>query len=100
MPNDQNLEVYLERNFEHHIWTSIMKPKRSFCLWLVTSLQTTLAVKDVVNLGYAKYQGQTLNNGISQWVGMRFAAPPVGDLRFKPAIDPHIEHSVQDATKV
>jgi carboxylesterase type B len=77
-----------------------MQLKQSSFFWLATSLQATSAVQDVVNLGYAKYQGQTLSNGISQWVGMRYAAPPLGDLRFRPAIDPHTESSVQDATKV
>lgn len=34
------------------------------------------------------YVGSALSNGISQWIGMRYAAPPVGDLRFKAPSDP------------
>ena len=36
----------------------------------------------VVDLGYTKYQGDTYPGGISQWLGIRYAQPPVGDLRF------------------
>lgn len=36
----------------------------------------------VVDLGYTKYQGDTYPGGISQWLGLRYAQPPVGHLRF------------------
>ena len=36
----------------------------------------------VVNLGYVKYQGDNYPNGISQWLGIPYAQPPLGDLRF------------------
>ena len=42
----------------------------------------------VVDLGYTSYQGGILANGITQWLGMRYAAPPVGDLRFRAPRDP------------
>ena len=37
---------------------------------------------DVIDLGYIKYQGDTYPGGISQWLGIRYAQPPVGELRF------------------
>ena len=37
---------------------------------------------DVIDLGYTKYQGDTYPGGISQWLGIRYAQPPVGELRF------------------
>ncbi|PQE21386.1 triacylglycerol lipase protein [Rutstroemia sp. NJR-2017a BBW] len=42
----------------------------------------------VVDLGYSKYQGTNLGNGVSQWLGIRYAAPPLGDLRFRAPRDP------------
>lgn len=54
-----------------------------------------------VDLGYAKYQGTT-TPGINQWLGIRYAAAPVGDLRFrgpKPPTD-EMKKGVQKATKV
>ena len=36
----------------------------------------------VIDLGYTKYQGDTYPGGISQWLGVRYAQPPVGKLRF------------------
>ncbi|KAF9064636.1 Alpha/Beta hydrolase protein [Rhodocollybia butyracea] len=38
----------------------------------------------IIDLGYAKYQGafDSLNN-VTSYLGMRYAAPPVGELRFR-----------------
>ncbi|THZ72138.1 alpha/beta-hydrolase [Aureobasidium pullulans] len=46
------------------------------------------AVKPLVDVSYSKYQGVSLENGITQWLGVRFAAPPVGNLRFAAPQDP------------
>lgn len=46
------------------------------------------AVKPLVDVNYSKYQGIPLENGITQWMGVRYAAPPVGDLRFAAPRDP------------
>jgi acetylcholinesterase len=54
----------------------------------------------VVHLGYAKYQGASLENGISQWLGIRYAAPPVEDLRFRAPQDPILNAELQIADKV
>ena len=54
----------------------------------------------VVDLGYSIYRGVRLSAGIDQYVGMRFAAPPLGDLRFRGPRDPVHEPSVQNAFAV
>lgn len=41
-----------------------------------------------VDLGYTQYEGYKLPSGINQWLGMRYAAPPLGELRFKAPQDP------------
>ncbi|KAJ5732063.1 hypothetical protein N7493_003544 [Penicillium malachiteum] len=67
------------------------------CFWLQASL--VLADSPVVDLGYAKYQGRSTSMGISQWLGIRYAAAPVGDLRFEAPQDPAVVSGVQQATQ-
>ncbi|EQL04236.1 Carboxylesterase, type B [Ophiocordyceps sinensis CO18] len=62
-------------------------------------LPTAAAVNSTVDLSYSKYRGVSLENGISQWLGIRFAAPPVGSLRFMPPRDPPRTAEVQEADK-
>lgn len=54
----------------------------------------------VVDLGYSKYQGIALESGVNEYLGMRFAAPPLGDLRFRAPVEPLTTVGVQNATKV
>ncbi len=58
------------------------------------------AVTPVVDLTYSTYQGAALSNGISQWLGIRYAAAPVGELRFAPPQDPPSTTGVQAADAV
>jgi hypothetical protein len=38
----------------------------------------------VVDLGYSRHQGVSVSEGeVVQYLGMRYAAPPLGDLRFR-----------------
>ncbi|CZT49185.1 related to cholinesterase precursor [Rhynchosporium secalis] len=53
----------------------------------------------VVDLGYSKYQGSHVENGVTQWLGIRYAAPPVGDLRFRAPRDPLHNDTLQIANK-
>ena len=59
-----------------------------------------LAVAPLVDLGYTRYQGTPLKNGDTQWLGMRYAAPPLGDLRFRVAKDPLPNSTIQMASEV
>lgn len=56
--------------------------------------------RDIVDLGYSSYQGTSLENGVSRWLGIRYAAPPVGDLRFRAPKDPLKTTTLQMATAV
>lgn len=55
----------------------------------------------VVDLEYAKYRGERLGDAdVDQYLGMRYAAPPLGDLRFRAPRDPIPESGVQNASSV
>lgn len=54
----------------------------------------------VVNLRYASYQGTLLSSGVNQYLGMRYAVAPIGDLRFRAPILPHVMPGLQLATSV
>lgn len=58
-----------------------------------------LARSPVVHLNYASYHGRSIS-GISQWLGMRYATAPVGDLRFEGPQDPPVVTGLQQATQV
>lgn len=66
---------------------------------LLDSLLTiTQPEKDaVINLGYATYVGTTTSAGINRFRGMRFAAPPVGDLRWRAPVAPPTSTATQSA---
>ncbi|KAI3397172.1 hypothetical protein diail_11146 [Diaporthe ilicicola] len=51
-----------------------------------------------VSLDYATYKGVSLPAGVDQYLGMRYAAAPLGDLRFRGPKDPVTESEVQDAS--
>lgn len=67
-------------------------------LWYTLAL-LSLASATTVDLGYSKYEGSTVS-GVTQWLGMRFAAPPVGALRFAAPQDPLPVEGIQQATAV
>ena len=60
----------------------------------------SVAVDPTVDLGYSKYKGKDLGNGVSEWLGVRYGAAPVKDLRWSMPKDPSRVRAVQDATKV
>lgn len=54
-----------------------------------------------VDLGYSKYTGiSAADNKTIKWLGIRYAAPPVGDLRFKAPQAPLVNDQVQVANTV
>lgn len=58
------------------------------------------ASSPTVSLDYATYQGVRLPAGVDQYLGMRYAAAPLGDLRFRGPEDPETVSGVQDASSV
>lgn len=66
----------------------------------VLTSKHSLPKSSIVDLGYARYQGVSLYNGVDEYLGMRFAKPPVGDLRFRAPEDPEHSSGVQDASAV
>lgn len=58
------------------------------------------AVDPLVDLGYTKLQGVAEQGGATRWLGVRFAAPPVGQLRFAAPVDPPNTTDVVDASNV
>ncbi|KFY15435.1 hypothetical protein V491_05684 [Pseudogymnoascus sp. VKM F-3775] len=56
-------------------------------------------LSSIVDLGYSKYEGTVLEAGVNQYLGMRYAAPPVGDLRWRAPHDPDEYSTVQDASQ-
>lgn len=74
-------------------------------LALVLALYASVVLGDgnintTVDLGCNKYEGVTTPKDITKWLGMRYAAPPVGDLRFMPPEDPPCSDAVQVADQV
>ena len=55
------------------------------------------AFDPVVDLGYSKYRGTVQESGVAQWLGIRYAAPPVGGLRFAAPQDPKATKGIQSA---
>lgn len=75
--------------------------KGLYCVLLGTLAAAEALVADV---GYAKYEGETTEYGVTNYYGIPFAAPPIKDLRWKEpvAIEDSVEKSdeVVKATKV
>lgn len=60
----------------------------------------TQSIDTTVDLGYTKYLGTNNGNGVTQWLGMRYAAAPLGDLRFRAPQSPPVNKTLQIADKV
>ncbi len=53
-----------------------------------------------VDLGYTRYAGMQVNSDVLAFLGMRYAAPPVGEMRWRAPVEPPSINSTQDATTV
>ncbi|PWY69698.1 alpha/beta-hydrolase [Aspergillus heteromorphus CBS 117.55] len=53
----------------------------------------------IIDLGYARYQGIRPGTGVDEYLGMRYAAPPLGDLRFRAPQDPILNDTLGSATE-
>lgn len=67
---------------------------------LARSSSSPLARSAIVDLGYSRYQGVALSNGVDEYMGMRYAKPPLNELRFRGPQDPEQMDGVVDATAV
>ena len=58
-------------------------------IWWIFFLSTScLLIRDpIVQLNYGSFRGKRWRN-VDQFLGIPFAQPPVGDLRFKPPLPP------------
>ena len=57
-------------------------------------------IDTLVDLGYTRYQGVQLAAGVNQYLGLRYAAPPLGNLRFRAPANPPRNATVQPALQV
>ncbi|KAJ7074631.1 Alpha/Beta hydrolase protein [Mycena amicta] len=66
---------------------------------ILSSCLGVIAAGPVVNLGYAKYEGSIdAQNNITSFLGVRYAAPPTGNLRWRaPTPPPSVQGTVQQA---
>ena len=67
---------------------------------LLAPLSIVIALNPQVDLEYAKYEGTSLLNGVNQFLGMRYAASPLGDNRFRLAKPPTKETGIVAAKEV
>src|ERR1700761_8842487 len=68
------------------------------CLFILYGV--VAAASPQVKLDYATYVGTSLPAGVNQFLGMRFAAPPLGNLRWRGPADPPVETSPVQAAAV
>ncbi|GJJ10746.1 hypothetical protein Clacol_004973 [Clathrus columnatus] len=66
---------------------------------LITVLGAAVSKNPTVDLGYTIYEGTAQSNGQNQFLGIRYAAPPLGDLRFRAPQPPLTTTGVQPATE-
>jgi len=106
-------------------WNSLTKKSRfnhlckSWLFWtliastmiiLIVALTTTLLLthrahaaavdSGIVDLGYRKFSGNHLPCGVDEYLGIPYAAPPTGNLRFKAPQPPLNNTDVYPATQV
>jgi acetylcholinesterase len=77
------------------IWTASL-----FGGLLLASPTPAMPLLPTVDLGYSQYRGMSLSNGVDQYLGIRYAKAPLGDLRFRGPEDPEETAEILDASSV
>lgn len=72
----------------------------AICLTLRHRSKRDKASDFFVDLGYSRYSGKSFKDGTTQWLGIRYAAPPIGNLRFAAPRDPLRNTTIQAANEV
>ncbi|PPQ80632.1 hypothetical protein CVT25_001638 [Psilocybe cyanescens] len=79
-------------------------PLRHSCILIFGfhSIATVVAAPPIVNLGYAQYQGMVVQDEVTnathtQFLGLRYAAPPTGSNRFRAPALPATTPGIQQA---
>ncbi|KAL2257623.1 hypothetical protein VTK26DRAFT_9383 [Humicola hyalothermophila] len=57
----------------------------------------TILGATLIDLNYTTYEGLRLSNGVSAFLGMRYAAPPLGDLRWRAPVEPAWTGATEEA---
>ncbi|KAI1103339.1 alpha/beta-hydrolase [Jackrogersella minutella] len=82
------------------VLTAVLVTRRNHT-WAVEVERTTPSnpIAARVNLGYAQYQGSLVgtNGGVAQYLGLRYAAPPTGDRRWRAPAEPEVDDSGDQA---
>jgi hypothetical protein len=85
----------------------ILKLLAGICLATITNgLAVTHSTRNnelgspSVDLGYSTYLGVRLPGGMDQFLGMRYAQAPVGELRFRAPREPENSYKEKDASQV
>jgi hypothetical protein len=82
------------------VFTQLLQFTSPSALSPIPSVGTPQTTSALVDLGYASYQGTSLSVGVNQYLGIPFAAPPIGDLRWRAPADPEPVSGVQSANDV
>lgn len=105
--SDEKLQAQ-KRPSRYKLWLGLGAISFLVAIALVTAICLTLRQQNkrdkgsdfFVDLGYSRYSGKSFNDGITQWLGIRYAAPPVGNLRFAAPQDPLRNTTIQIADEV
>ncbi|KAJ3498001.1 hypothetical protein NLG97_g1464 [Lecanicillium saksenae] len=64
---------------------------------VLTANAISCSGQPTVRLSYGAFEGTSLPNSVDQFIGMRYAAPPLGDLRFRAPRPPEKHYDIQKA---
>lgn len=75
----------------------LIKAALTYLLSSLTPVFASTSRAPIVDLGYSIYEGTEQSNGQNQFLGIRYAAPPLGHLRFRKPQLPLKTNGIQPA---